>query len=232
MFISGHFHVLGMRKRSRLYFLCCDQKLEWQNAKSFRMWQQVTIELTQRDHSVIACWRHIYLCVSLCAHPVRDESHFQCNTNWEDATTSLPFCNEQHLSHVLFCEGCTWRHLRILVKAPHCCDWKGRATNAQSFTLLQQATLEIPRRAHSIICLFAPHTVYKWRAEVWWCPEGLLDWMPPSKFWYWAVAYGGHCYWIYAVCDVTIWRHIHVCNPTFRRSLLTQRADSGTAEQR
>ena len=33
---------------------------------------------------------------------------------------------------------------------------------------------------------------------------------PPTKFWCWEVAYDGHCYWIYAVCDVTIWRHIKV----------------------
>jgi len=55
---------------------------------------------------------------------------------------------------------------------------------------------------------------------------------PPPKLWYWAVAYGGHCYRIYVVCDVTIWGHIHVCKPTFWRSLLTQHAYSGTPEQR
>ena len=38
---------------------------------------------------------------------------------------------------------------------------------------------------------------------------------------------GGHCYWIYAVCDVAMWRHIHVCKPTFWRSLLTQPAIQG-----
>jgi len=43
---------------------------------------------------------------------------------------------------------------------------------------------------------------------------------PPTKFWYWAVAHGGHFYWKYAVCDVTIWRQIHICKPTFWRSLL------------
>jgi len=32
------------------------------------------------------------------------------------------------------------------------------------------------------------------------------------------------CYWIYAVCNVIIWRHICVCKPTFWRSLLTQHA--------
>ena len=38
---------------------------------------------------------------------------------------------------------------------------------------------------------------------------------PPTEFWYWAVAYGGHCCWIYVVCDVTIWRHIPVCKHRF-----------------
>ena len=49
-----------------------------------------------------------------------------------------------------FCEGCTWHHLHILVKAPLCCDWKGRTTSAQSFPLLHQATTTIPRRDHFI----------------------------------------------------------------------------------
>jgi len=49
-----------------------------------------------------------------------------------------------------FCEGCTWHYLHILVKAPLCCDWKGRAASAQSFPLSNQATLKIPRRAHLI----------------------------------------------------------------------------------
>jgi len=46
----------------------------------------------------------------------------------------------------------------------------------------------------------------------------------PTKFLYWSVAYGGHCYWIDAVCEFTIWhpRHIHVCKPKFWWSLLTQ----------
>ena len=64
----------------------------------------------------------------------------------------------------------------------------------------------------------------QWRAEVWWCPGRLRDCMPPTKFQYWAVAYGGHYYWKCAVCDVTIWRHIHVCKTMFWWSLLTQHA--------
>ena len=47
-------------------------------------------------------------------------------------------------------ESCTWYHLRILIKALLCCDWKGCAVSAQSFTLWQLAAIEIPSRAHSI----------------------------------------------------------------------------------
>jgi len=36
-----------------------------------------------------------------------------------------------------------------------------------------------------------------------------------------SVAYGGHFYFVSAVCDVTIKRHIHVSKPTFWRILLT-----------
>jgi len=28
--------------------------------------------------------------------------HFQCNANWEVATTSPHFCNDSHLLHILF----------------------------------------------------------------------------------------------------------------------------------
>jgi len=43
---------------------------------------------------------HTYIFV-LCAHPVRDESHNQRNITGEVATTSHPFYNEPHWSHVL-----------------------------------------------------------------------------------------------------------------------------------
>ena len=57
-------------------------------------WQQATIEITRRNHSIIAD-------VILRAHPVRGESHNQRNANGEVATTSPPFYNELHRSHVL-----------------------------------------------------------------------------------------------------------------------------------
>jgi len=70
-------------------------------AQSFAPWQQATIEITRRDHSIIACSRHIHNGVILHAHPIRGESHNQRNTTGEVATTSPPFCNEPHRSHVL-----------------------------------------------------------------------------------------------------------------------------------
>jgi len=36
------------------------------------------------------------------------------------------------------------------------------------------------------------------------------------------VVCGGHCYWVCAVSDITLRRHIHVSYPTFWQSLLTQ----------
>jgi len=45
-----------------------------------------------RDHSIIACSRHIYLGVVFRAHPVRGESHIQ--RNGEAATTSSLFYNK------------------------------------------------------------------------------------------------------------------------------------------
>jgi len=34
------------------------------SALSFTLWQEATIEIPRRDHSVIACSRHIYGCCS------------------------------------------------------------------------------------------------------------------------------------------------------------------------
>jgi len=43
-----------------------------------------------------------------------------------------------------------------------------------------------------------------------------------------SMAYGGHIYFVSAVYDVTIGRHIHVSKTTFWRSLLTQYSYSST----
>jgi len=46
-------------------------------------------------------------------------------------------------------------------------------------------------------------------------PGRLLDWMPPFYILVLSSVVWWSCYWIYAACDVTIWRHIHVCTQRF-----------------
>ena len=72
-----------------------------------------------------ACSRYIFNGVVLHAHPIRGESPNQRNATGEVATTSPPFYNEPHRSHVAAC--------------------------AQSFAPWQQATIEFTRCDHSII---------------------------------------------------------------------------------
>jgi len=64
-------------------------------------WQQATMEIMLTISLTIACSRYIYNSVILHAHPVRGESHNRLNTTGEVATTSPPFYNEPHRSHVL-----------------------------------------------------------------------------------------------------------------------------------
>jgi len=42
-------------------FGCCDRKSRAAYAQSFAPWQQATIEITRRDHSIVACSRHIHI---------------------------------------------------------------------------------------------------------------------------------------------------------------------------
>ena len=112
---------------------------------------------------------HIYIyIVVLHAHPVRGESHIQRNATGEVAITSPPFYNEPHQSHVLCVKAelgttfTSWsQHHCVAIR-------KARAACAQSFTLWQQATIEIMRRNHSItacschvyILLFFAHILF------------------------------------------------------------------------
>jgi len=70
---------------------CCDRKAQAANAQSFTLWQQATMEITQQDHSIIACSHHIYMGVVLRAHAVRGESHIQRNASGEVATMETIF---------------------------------------------------------------------------------------------------------------------------------------------
>jgi len=69
--------------------------------QSFAPWQQAIIEIMLAISLTIACSHYIYNGVILHAHPVPGESHNQRNTTGEVATTSPPFYNESHRSHVL-----------------------------------------------------------------------------------------------------------------------------------
>jgi len=82
--------------------------------------------------------------VVLRTHSVCGETRIQRNASREFATTSPPFYNEPHQSHVLLVMAFTQHDLRILVTAPFCCERKARVAGAQSFALWQ-----IMRRDHS-----------------------------------------------------------------------------------
>jgi len=52
--------IFDARFSKQLIFVafCCDRKSRAAYAQSFAAWQQATIEITRRDHSIIACSRH------------------------------------------------------------------------------------------------------------------------------------------------------------------------------
>ena len=68
-----------------------DRKARAACAQSFALLQQATIEITRRNHSIIASSRHMYMGVIHRAHPVRGESHIQRNANGEVAAL-VPTC--------------------------------------------------------------------------------------------------------------------------------------------
>ena len=58
------------------------------------------------------------------------------------------------------------------------------------------------------------------RAEVWWCPGRKLDCMPPYQI----LVLSRGVWWSLLLDIRCLWRHIHVCNPTFWPTLLTKHA--------
>jgi len=134
-------------KRSPWY--CCDRKAPAASVQSFTLWQQATIEIMHRDHSIIACSCHIYMGVVRHAHSVRSKPHIQHNASGEVATTCPPFYNEPHQSHVLCVKvapGTTFtfwsQHHFVAIEKPE--------QQVRKASHWQQAT-EIMRRDHSII---------------------------------------------------------------------------------
>jgi len=81
---------------------CRNRKSRAACAQSFALWQQATIEIMLGISLTMACSRYIYYgVIVLHAHPVRGESHNQPITTEDVATTSPPFYNEPHRSHIL-----------------------------------------------------------------------------------------------------------------------------------
>jgi len=58
---SLSFSCIGHAKDKELYFLCYDRKTRAASAQSFTLWQQATIEITCRAHSISACSRHMHM---------------------------------------------------------------------------------------------------------------------------------------------------------------------------
>jgi len=58
-FASKHLCQFLKCSLSIVGWYCCDRKSRAACAQSFAPWQQATIEITRRDHSFIACSRHI-----------------------------------------------------------------------------------------------------------------------------------------------------------------------------
>jgi len=103
------------------------------------------------DHPIIACSWHIHKWVIFFAHiPFMVNRTF--NECQQRRCNNIPsFYNKQHRSHVLFAKSAPGMTLNIQVTAPFCCDWKAQVANAQSFTLWQQATIQITQWDRSII---------------------------------------------------------------------------------
>jgi len=93
--------------------------------------------------------------VVLHAHPVCGESHNQRNTTREVATTSPPFYNDPHRSHVL----CVKAELSTTFTS-----WSQHhfvaIGNAQNFALWQQATVEFTCHDNPITA--CSHHIYVW----------------------------------------------------------------------
>jgi len=147
--LCHYFYVSAGNEESKTFCYCCDRKVRAACAQSFTLWQQATIEIIRRDHSIIACSFHIYGYYSShtshswwITHSMQHQPR-GCNNN--------PFFLQQTAPITCsFCEVSTWHELHILVKAPFCCDQKDWASSAKSFTLWQQATIEIMHCNHSV----------------------------------------------------------------------------------
>ena len=139
--IQGHAHLRPLScvthaKDKEVYFVCCHQKksLNGKWAKLHTVAASNNRHYPTRSRYYCLFTSHIFVCCSLRTFHLW----------WITLSTQyqLRSCNNvpsflqwiPPIAHS-FCEGCTWHHLHILVKAPLCCDWKAQAASMQSFTL-------------------------------------------------------------------------------------------------
>ena len=59
---------------------CCDRKARAACAQNVALWQQAPINFTRRDHSIIACSRHIYMVLFLARIPFVVNRTFNATT--------------------------------------------------------------------------------------------------------------------------------------------------------
>jgi len=120
-------------------------------AKNFKSKKSIPIQISLSKNDNIQIHQHIEMSQDL--NPSTCSSlvifiYCACENRTFNATPSAKL--QQHpllVSARSFCEGCTWHHLHILVKALLFSDWKGQAATSKS-----------PHRAHLIsACSFAPH---------------------------------------------------------------------------
>jgi len=159
MFISDHFHVLGMRMTRSMFLALRPTSLRGKYANL-----HTVAASKNRDHPTRSLYyyclftSHLFVCCSLptsrswwitlsMQRQVRDSKNFLSFLQW-----TAPIARS-------FCEVGTWHHLHILFTAPLCCEWKGWVASAQSFTLWQQATIET-----HVMLILSPlvHATYIW----------------------------------------------------------------------
>ena len=106
-----------LNKNHLLNWCCCDRKSRAAYAQSFAPWQQATIEITRRDHSIIACSRHTHIFLFFAHIPV--VVNHTINATPPEGCNNIPsFLKRTTPIARSLCEGWTPHDLHILVTAP------------------------------------------------------------------------------------------------------------------
>jgi len=69
--------------------MCCDRNARAACAQSFALWQQATIEITRRDHSITAYSRHAHIVFFFAHIPFVVNRAFQRNASGVVATNAF-----------------------------------------------------------------------------------------------------------------------------------------------